>query len=200
MNLLNFLYGLSLSALGALTTAAYALHQPAATATSSRALQLGDLPLEAQLLYEGKVGAESLVHPLNHQGIPVFSQRLAKTAVEAMFSYAAVHCFSATLPSWGVQVHNFSYTYPNATAAARAATLLQNDVQTQMPLRQPATTEKGAGGLSGQSFLMQGDKGESVYWFLGAQADTLVMLLVTGRQWETVITIFEETRAVLLAK
>lgn len=186
-------------ALGAFAIGFYFMNPPAAEADGGL-LQLSDLPAEAQLWNEGSLPPEDLAHPLSTAGVEAFAKRWATAEVEALFSYQAVHSISAMLPIEGVMVLNFTYTYPDAATAAHAAALVQSDIQGQMKLLQPPTTETGVRGLSGQSFFFQGDEGDSVYWFVGAQDKVLVLLLVNGLKQDTVTTTFEEVRAILLGK
>lgn len=160
-------------------------------------LQLDDLPADTIVLTDTFHAPNEISHPLTSNEISSFRSMSGDTQ-QLLFAYKAVHSFSALLPN-GVVVANFLYEYTTESQAERVAELLQNDIAASKSVL-PVSTLESKNGLQGQGFSLTGDEGDSVYWFVGTQGQTLVLLMVNGMEQPSVSLAFESTMQKLMNK
>lgn len=94
---------------------------------------------------------------------------------------------------------NFAYEYATTIEAEQAAEILRGDIKSAPTLLQ-VNDIRGAKELRGQGFLLKGDEGDSVYWFVGTRGKNLVLLMVNGMEQVSVSSVFESTIQKLVNK
>jgi len=151
----------------------------AAFAQGETLLQLSDLPEGAMDLKDGAYEEDEASHPLNSHELSTLRQ-LPEGEQQAIFSYKKVRSFSAFVPSKEAVVAEFTYEYATAEQAGAAVQILQEkwipdgkaEVLTSEPLQ--------GGGLSGRVFTMRDGDGYPLYWFVGSEGKTLMLVIVNG--------------------
>jgi hypothetical protein len=162
-----------------------------AVQADSGILQLDDLPAGAVVLANDSPTADETFHPLGSGQTSSLPSKL--------FGYKAVHSFAALVPAQGVVVMNFVYEYMTNTEAEQAAEILRSDIESAATMLQ-VNDFKEAKGFRGQGFLLKGDEGDSIYWFVGVRGKSLVLLMVNGMDQVSVSSVFESTMQKLMAK
>ncbi len=176
-----------------------ALYGISVVQADSGILQLEDLPAGAVVLADDFLAPDKTFHPLSSGQTSSLRSKFSNEEQGLLFGYKAVHSFAALAPVQGVVVMNFAYEYATATEAEQAANVLRRDVEGAATLLQ-VNDLKGAKGFRGQGFLLKGDEGDSVYWFVGIRGKNLVLLMVNGMEQASVSSVFESTMQRLLNK
>jgi len=158
-----------------------------------RALQISDLPAKSQPIEVGYVGDTKLVsHPLHRyddKNSP-FTARVGQKKTD-LYEYSQVYQFSAFAPEEGVYVGNWLYTYPSQSQAQSAAALMIQEMHTAQAelVREGMSLSKN---VKGKVFQVTGDAGDSIYWFVGVDHNTLYLVLANGLNDQNTAKVFTE--------
>jgi len=90
----------------------------------------------------------------------------------------------AVVPEQGV-VANFAYRYPSRAAASSAANVLRKDVEAAPNLLDVKMLKGGRG------YLLKGDEGDIVFWFIGTKNNSLSLVLVNGMNEKEATALFD---------
>lgn len=166
------------------------LHTVSAGRADPGILQPEDLPAGAIVMTPGFPSSDKIGHPLSSESTSSLRAQLSSEEQSLLSGYKAMRRFAALLPTQGVVVMNFAYEYATATEAEQAAQVLQAHIRGAATLLQ-VKDFKETKGLRGHEFLLQGDEGDSVCWFVGSRDKRLVLLMVNGMEQSSVLSVFE---------
>ncbi len=166
------------------------LRTAAASQGNPGILQPEDLPAGAVILTHDLPSSDEIGHPLYSGPMSSLRSQLYGKDQNLIFGYKAARRFAALLPAQGVIVIEFAYEYGTVTEAEQAAQVLQDHVQGAATLLHVKDFQR-AKGLRGRGFLLKGDEGDSVYWFIGSQGKSLILLLVNGMEQSSVSSAFD---------
>jgi hypothetical protein len=160
---------------------------------SMRSIQKEDLPTASKIISDEQVEKDDISHPLALEKSPDGILN-APEGRESLYDYESAYSFSAFLPDEAVFVANFTYRYRDHSGATKAANLMSSDLESSaknievLPL---ITAKDNGSNLSNQAFTLTGDEGDSVYWFIGVEENTLSIVMANGFNDETVNSVFQ---------
>lgn len=192
------LLGIGLVMLGSLVL----LSNVAFADLSARSLQVEDLPEDAMIIADRYVETDDTSHPLSLAKSPDGSPD-APESQQILYKYKAAYSFSAFTPDRSVFIANFTYQYSDNFAADEAAKLMIENVQTWPTYMHelPVNIEQDkADSLYGQAFALAGSEGDSVFWFIGVQDNTMSLVIVNGFDNRSVNDVFNSVVQNLLTR
>jgi hypothetical protein len=88
-------------------------------------------------------------------------------------------------------VGNWLYTYPSQSQARQAAALITEEMRAENAkfIGEGNSLSKN---VKGQIFHANGDIGDSVYWFVGVDDNTLYLVLANGLNQDSVAKVFTQ--------
>lgn len=175
------------------------LYGISAVQADSGILQLDDLPAGVVVLADEFPAPGEILHPLSSGQTSSLRSKFSNEEQSLLLGYKVVHSFAALAPAQGVVIMNFAYEYATTIEAEQAAEILRGDIKSAPTLLQ-VNDIRGAKELRGQGFLLKGDEGDSVYWFVGTRGKNLVLLMVNGMEQVSVSSVFESTIQKLVNK
>lgn len=183
------LAGVILAALFAMTNGNQAT---ADTLLADKALRAQDTPeLQVELwLSDEKINKSDPWHPLNNNVST--TQLTDSTLQEQMMAYQEGYQTAATFTWQGnsLSMGNYLYRYSSAAEAAQAQKII---VQSFNMNHQPTVETVDQYHIQGQSFSMGGEN-DTVFWYVGVDQDTVIMLMVDSMS----VTTSKEAFAILL--
>lgn len=144
---------------------------------SQKGVQLTDLPESAELLKAGLVDVDTISHPLNKNASFGSAKNLDR---EALYAYEKAYSFSALLE--GAVVANYLYQYSSQVQAEKAATILSGNLE-QVGTQKKLDVLESQGrrqSLRGQTYTLEGDEKDSIYWFVGVEDNILFLVMTNG--------------------
>ncbi len=177
------------------------LHTVSAGQADPGILRPEDLPADAVVLIDDPSASSKIEHPLSSGLTSSLRTQFSSEEQSLLLRHKSMRSFAAILPAQGIVVFNFVYQYATATEAEQAAKVLQSDINGAATLFQVKDFDfKEAKGLQGRGFLLQGNAGDSVYWFVGSRGQHLVLLMVNGMERSSVSSVFESMIQKLMTK
>lgn len=143
-------------------------------------LQLSDLSGEVQGEEGSYMSHTTISHPLHKDTSPDSPYATRTEAQErALYDYTNVYEFSGFMSDGPFYIANYIYTYPTETDAQEAVQVM---VETLIDegfrlVKQDVHSTKNA---DGQVLYAKGDIDDSIYWFVGANGDSLYLVLANG--------------------
>jgi hypothetical protein len=143
---------------------------------AAMALQPSQLPQGSKWLHSGESFKNDISHPINAyiEGVSFQENQTL------LLGYKSAYQASAELPDHAtLYMGNFLYRYPDAQQAEQVKRLMISEIlavgnSDSLEIAQPSEQ----GGLTGQAISVVGKEGEIMYWFIGSQNETLVLLVL----------------------
>ena len=154
------------------------------TPDGAPALRLSDLPTGAILLSQGETWPSDASHPLGQLNV----EETWPAGAEALLAYRSAQKLSALLPNQGVTVATYAYAYASIAQARRAAEVLAEYLRNETGVYEGDAGPEEAGGIRGQGILLAPSEEDASYWFVGAKAKTLFLLIVDGTYTQMVLS------------
>lgn len=146
------------------------------------------LPDDAVILANNSIEISEASHPLGggKGNLAKKFSSLDEADRSALIDYQSVKVVSALVPSSGV-IMNFSYQFNTRKSALAAARLLRNDMTKHSALTKIRKLNAGRG------YMLKGDEGDYVYWFIGTKDNSLSLVMINGLDPKNISNLFESS-------
>ncbi|NJM42441.1 MAG: hypothetical protein HC853_17730 [Anaerolineae bacterium] len=163
--------------------------RPVSAKPAGIVMQQNNLPDGAIILQDNDVKVDEESHPLTKSDTARANRALSYSDEDrnALMNYQTVHVVSALVPSRQGVIINFSYQFNTRPDAVRAAGALRKDLAKSPSLLNVIKLKGGRG------YLLKGDEGDTVYWFIGTKGHSLSLILVNGMDASGASALFEST-------
>lgn len=155
------------------------------------------LPPGAQITSDENLSLDEESHPLSKSTGKNNQARANSTSSledKDVVSYSSIHIVSAFVPSHQSVVMNFAYQYQNPSQAQKSAIALRKQIASAKTLVKTINLK------GGRAYMLRGDEGDYVYWFIGTTGRSLSLVLINGFGDSNVSSLFGSTVKVDLEK
>jgi hypothetical protein len=160
--------------------------------TQPKALQTKDLPASAQVIASEYIqDVKTVSHPLHKSDAPGSRFTTSTGEKRSLYNYLSVYEFGALIPDESVYIGNWLYTYPDQSQARHAAALLIQEMLAEHAelVGEAASIAKK---IDGQVLRATGEVGDTIYWFVGVDNDTVYLVFANGLEADNVTRVFTD--------